>query len=112
MSGFKEAVTIPKSVNDLVQKIIPWDDSAALLSQKNGFLSRYKYPQRGKNILPYKPHQEYHSERQPGFTSVWADLFFSPSLSNSSSFKNVYEPSVMMPIVFPDVFQVIDLRNK
>lgn len=35
MSGFAEAVTIFKSINDLSQKIIPSDDSAALLlSQK------------------------------------------------------------------------------
>lgn len=34
MSGFTEAVTILKSINDLSQKIIASDDSVALLSQK------------------------------------------------------------------------------
>lgn len=51
--------------------------------------------------------QEYHSEKQPGFYISKSRLIFSPSLSNSSFFKNVYQPSVMMPIVIPDDFQVM-----
>lgn len=77
MSGFTEAVTILKPVNDLAQKIIVWNDCAALLPKKNGFLSRYEYPQTGKkHILPYKPHQEYQGKKQPGFYISKARLIF------------------------------------
>lgn len=77
VSGFTEAVTILKSVNDLAQKIIPWDDSAALLSQKNGYLPRYMYSQIGKNVFCLTSHiMSATGSNCLVFTSVRPDSFF------------------------------------
>lgn len=111
MSGFTEAVTILKSVNDLAQKIILWNDSAALLPQKNGFLSRYKYSQIGKNVFCLTSHTRSATVRNSLFLHQQDQTYFSPFLSNSSFFKNVYQPSVITSIVIPDEFQVTRLEK-
>lgn len=81
MSGFTEAVAILKSVNDLAQKIFPWDDSAASTIPKEWLPPQLQVStERQKYILPYKPHQEWHSEKQSRFIHQWDQTHFFPIL--------------------------------